>query len=85
MHYRSAIAHSGRICIGSGTTSEYDFRAGMILTDWAEQHREEFNREYADGGCTCFISPPCGYCTHEGNPRNQEEDPDCWVSIIQTT
>lgn len=32
-----------------------------------------------DEGCTCHLGhPPCGYCTHPGNPENQEEDPDAW-------
>lgn len=47
------------------------------LTEEAQADRDDFDRDMADYGCTCFISPPCGYCTHPGNPLNQEED-DCW-------
>lgn len=51
-----------------------------ILTPEAEAEREDFEAEIADRGCTCFISPPCGYCTHPGNPRNQEEDETAWMA-----
>lgn len=47
------------------------------LTQAAEDDRANFDREYSDSGCTCFISPPCSHCTHPGNPLNQEDD-DCW-------
>lgn len=40
---------------------------------------DEFEDLYGDRGCTCFINPPCGYCTHEGNPIALEEDPDAWM------
>jgi hypothetical protein len=49
-----------------------------VLTPEAQAERDQFDREYGDGGCTCFISPPCGWCTHPGNPHNQEED-ECWM------
>lgn len=48
------------------------------LTPEAEAEREQFEHEYGDAGCTCFISPPCGWCTHPGNPHNQEEDETAW-------
>lgn len=54
-------------------------RPGMRLTAEAQDERDDFDRgrrEY--GGCSCHISPPCGYCTHPGNPLNQDEDDDCW-------
>ena len=66
-----------------GITSGYGFRAGMILTPEAEADRDDFEREYSDRGCTCFISPPCGYCTHPGNPINQEECDDCWMPVVK--
>lgn len=50
-----------------------------VLTADAEADRDSFMDNFGDGGCTCFISPPCGYCTHPGNPRNQEEDESCWT------
>lgn len=66
-----------------GITSDYSFRAGMILTPEAEAERDDFNLEYSDRGCTCFISPPCGYCAHPGNPINQEEGDDCWMPVVK--
>lgn len=69
------------IAEGEGTTSEYSHRAGMVLADWAESERDDFRADYEDRGCTCFISPPCGFCTHPGNPLNQEETDDCWVPV----
>jgi hypothetical protein len=50
-----------------------------ILTPEAKADRDDFNWIYADGCCSCFISAPCGYCTHTGNPANQEEDDSCWM------
>lgn len=48
------------------------------LTDEAQADRDQFDITFGDRGCTCFISPPCSYCTHPGNPLNQEED-DFWI------
>lgn len=44
------------------------------LTDEAQTDRDEFESMFADQGCTCFISPPCYWCLHPGNPHNQEDD-----------
>lgn len=52
-----------------------------VLTPEAQAERDQFDLEVADRGCTCFISPPCGYCTHPGNPRNQEEDETAWMTV----
>lgn len=38
----------------------------------AEQDRADFVQAYGDGNCSCHIAPPCGSCTHPGNPANQE-------------
>ncbi|MGN6657055.1 MAG: hypothetical protein ACTHJ9_17180 [Rhodanobacter sp.] len=51
-----------------------------VLTPEAEDERAEFEREYDGGNCSCHLSPPCGSCTHPGNPRNQEDD-SCWMEI----
>lgn len=51
----------------------------LRLTDEAEAESDDFRRVYGDGSCSCFISPPCGCCTHPGNPLNLEEDDDAWV------
>ena len=49
-----------------------------VLTEAAQADRDHFDFDYKDYGCTCFIMPPCGWCTHPGNPHNQDEDDDCW-------
>jgi hypothetical protein len=51
-----------------------------ILTPEAEAERVQF---HADGypNCSCHISPPCGSCTHPGNPLNQDEDDSCWIEV----
>lgn len=54
-------------------------RDGYRLAEWAEEEYFAFSSEYERRGCTCFISPPCGYCTHPGNPLNLEETDDAWV------
>ena len=50
------------------------------LTENAQDDRDEFDSYYADESCTCHIHPPCGKCTHPGNPLNQEDDESCWES-----
>lgn len=67
-----------------GTTSEYEFRAGMVLTPDAEFDREDFIHSYGhDGNCSCHLSPPCSSCVHPGNPLNQEEDSQCWIPVLK--
>lgn len=51
------------------------------LLPWAKEAEWAFNQNFGDAGCTCFISPPCSFCTHEGNPRNLEETPDAWGEL----
>lgn len=59
-------------------------KLGDELTPEAEEDRAEFNDVYGIGGnCSCHISPPCGSCTHPGNPRNQDEDPSCWINSYE--
>lgn len=54
----------------------------MELTQTAQILRDEFEFMYGEGGnCSCFRNPPCGSCTHPGNPMNQEEDDDSWVQL----
>lgn len=49
------------------------------LTDEAQDDRDAFESMRDElGGCRCHLNPPCSYCTHPGNPVNQEEDPSCW-------
>ena len=54
-------------------------RVRLHLTDEAEAEAADFFAHYRDGNCSCHISPPCGSCTHPGNPRNQAEDDSAWV------
>ena len=49
-----------------------------VLKDWAEAERADWDALYDGGSCSCHISPPCGSCTHPGNPLNQEFNDDCW-------
>lgn len=50
----------------------------LKLSDEAQDDRDRFNHYHADSGCTCFTNPPCSWCTHPGNPLNQEDD-EFWV------
>jgi hypothetical protein len=53
------------------------------LTEDAQAERDQFEREYGyDGNCSCHLSPPCGSCTHPGNPLNQDEDDSCWTEVV---
>lgn len=47
-----------------------------VLTAAAQADRDDFEADR--GCCSCHVSPPCGYCTHPGNPANQEENEECW-------
>ncbi len=47
-----------------------------VLTDEAQADRDDFDSE--DSGCSCHTNPPCGHCTHPGNPLNQDDD-SCWM------
>lgn len=49
------------------------------LTPEAQDDRDDFDSEYGGGNCSCHLSPPCGSCTHPGNPMNQDEDESCWM------
>lgn len=41
--------------------------------------RDDFAEELEHtSSCSCHINPPCGFCTHEGNPTNLEDNPDAW-------
>lgn len=55
-----------------------------VLTEEAQFDRDAFERDYANRGCTCFISPPCNFCLHPGNPLNQEEVDECWEYVEST-
>ncbi len=71
---KSTLAHEYR-AIAAAMTQE------KVLTPEAQTERDQFDRkyEYGDGGCTCFISPPCNWCTHPGNHHNQAERDECWM------
>lgn len=52
-----------------------------VLTEEAQGERDEFDSVYDGGSCSCHISPPCGSCTHPGNPMNQDEDDSAWRMV----
>ena len=54
------------------------------LVDWAQVELDDFESNYKWGGCSCHISPPCGWCTHPGNPRNLAEADDAWKPTIDS-
>lgn len=54
-------------------------RVERELTAEAQADRDDFDRNHDRDCCSCHLSPPCGFCTHPGNPLNQEEDDNCFV------
>lgn len=52
-----------------------------ILTEEAQADRDEFDNYATNYCCSCHINPPCHYCTHPGNPLNQEDDESCWKQV----
>lgn len=53
---------------------------GEVLTYEAQCERDDFTALFGlDGNCSCHVSPPCGSCTHPGNPLNQAEDDQAWM------
>jgi len=56
-----------------------------VLTPEAEEDRASFNYAYFLGhGCTCGVThAPCSWCTHPGNPQNQDEDENAWRTLTQ--
>lgn len=53
-----------------------------VLTDEAQDERDSYESYCEEsGGCRCHINPPCGACTHPGNPVNQDEDDGAWRLI----
>jgi hypothetical protein len=44
------------------------------LTEEAQNDRDAYERLDSRYGCSCHISPPCGTCTHPGNPQNQDDE-----------
>lgn len=53
----------------------------LELMPWAQELAHDFYMRHGDGGCTCFISPPCSSCTHEGHPINLECTPEAWGEL----
>lgn len=54
--------------------------ARQLKPDW-QVEADDFELSYLDRGCTCFLSPPCSYCVHPGNPLNLEENEEAWEVI----
>jgi len=51
------------------------------LTEAAQRDRDAFNEYARDSGCGCHSHPPCSYCTHPGNPMNQDENETAWEDV----
>ena len=54
-------------------------RHGYLLTEEGMDLYDEFYIGHEESGCSCHICPPCGYCTHPGNPDNIKETDSLWV------
>lgn len=52
-----------------------------VLSTQAQDDRDEYEALARHTSCSCHISPPCGLCTHPGNPMNQAEDEEAWVEV----
>lgn len=52
-----------------------------IKPEW-QTEADAFRRDYADRGCTCFLSPPCDFCLHPGNPANLAETEEAWEESL---
>ena len=72
-----------RLCYEDGEFVPYaDFNSMMIADDGSfimndpqkEKDRTDFEAYEAEhgSGCSCYSCPPCSWCTHPGNPHNQE-------------
>ena len=51
------------------------------LRPWAQDCAVAFENLFGSGNCSCHINAPCSSCTHEGNPRNLEDDPRAWGDL----
>lgn len=57
---------------------------GLVLSPEGEEAYWDFVSfviEY--GGCRCFISAPCSYCTHPHHPYSLIEIPEMWESDLK--
>jgi len=53
----------------------------LVLKEKYQELSDEFESHYEDMGCSCHINPPCGYCTHPGNPICLESEGDVWERV----
>lgn len=52
---------------------------GAKLSKLGKELAESFEQDYGENGCCCHMGiPPCGYCTHPGNPLNLNDTPEAW-------
>lgn len=51
-------------------------RKGFVLKAEYDDLHAQWCREFE--GCTCFLSPPCNSCIHEGHPICLENNDDAW-------
>jgi len=60
---------------------EFSMSMQRVLNNLGEKLQQEFEADMSDSCCSCHLNPPCGYCTHPGNPDNLEETPEAWDYI----
>ena len=53
-----------------------------ILNEYGQELSDEFESA-GYSGCTCFLSPPCSFCTHPGNPLCLEENDEAWEDVTE--
>lgn len=51
-----------------------------VLKEEYQELLEEFEGYYGDTGCNCSVisMPPCGWCTHPGNPLCLDNTVEAW-------
>lgn len=60
------MQNQGLVLSPEGEDAYYDFVSFVI--EW--------------GGCRCFVSAPCSYCTHPHHPYSLLEMPEMWESDL---
>lgn len=65
--------------------SQYDlippYPQHVLKPEYQEMY-DEWDDMYDGGNCSCHINPPCGCCTHEGNPLGLSEIPEAWENEL---
>ena len=48
------------------------------LNSYGLSLQSQFEATFGTGNCSCHTNPPCGSCTHPGNPVCLDETPEAW-------